>query len=125
MPEAVELRLTIPPELGQEAEVLEELLQRVRTAEMSIAAERQRTGQRVYGGRAVLRQAWWERPTSADPRRNLRPRVATRSKWLRIQALQRNRAFLMEYLGAGTFADDSAHAFLTLLSRKFGRRSRL
>jgi REP element-mobilizing transposase RayT len=100
MPEAVELRLTIPPELGPEAEVLEELRQRVIAAELSIAAERQRTGQRVYGRRAVLRQAWWERPTSFEPRRNLRPRVAARSKWARIEALQRNRAFLIDYAAA-------------------------
>jgi hypothetical protein len=69
-------------------------------AELSIAAERQRTGQRVYGRRAVLRQAWWERPTSFEPRRNLRPRVAARSKWARIEALQRNRAFLIDYAAA-------------------------
>jgi hypothetical protein len=100
MPEAVELRLTIPPELGPEAEVLEELRQRVDTVVASIAAERQRSGQRVYGRRAVLKQAWWARPTSFEPRRNLRPRVAARSKWARIEALLRNRAFLIDYAAA-------------------------
>jgi hypothetical protein len=100
MPEAVELRLTIPPELGPEVEVLEELRQRVASAEVSIAAERQRTGQRVVGRRAVLRQAWWERPTSFEPRRNMRPRVAARSQWARIEALQRNRVFLVDYAAA-------------------------
>jgi len=33
-------------------------------------------------------------------RRNLRPRVAARSKWARIEALQRNRAFLVDYAAA-------------------------
>jgi hypothetical protein len=80
--------------------VLEELRLRVAAAEVSISAERQRTGQRVYGRRAVLRQAWWERPTSFEPRRNLRPRVAARSKWARIEALLRNRAFLIDYAAA-------------------------
>jgi hypothetical protein len=80
--------------------VLEEQRQRVAAAEVSIAAERQRTGQRVYGRRAVLRQAWWERPTSLEPRRNLRPRVAARSQWARIEALQRNRVFLVDYAAA-------------------------
>jgi hypothetical protein len=51
MPEAVELRLTVPAELGPEADVLEELRQRVVAAVASIGAERQRTGQRVYGRR--------------------------------------------------------------------------
>jgi putative transposase len=97
MPQVVEMRLTIPAELGPEAEVLEELRQRVTTAVASIARERQRTGQRVYGRRAVLQQAWWERPTSFELRRNLRPRVAARSIWARIEALLRNRAFLVDY----------------------------
>ena len=58
MPDAVEMRLTIPAELGPEADVLEELRQRVAVAVTAIAAERQRTGQRVYGRRAVLQQPW-------------------------------------------------------------------
>jgi hypothetical protein len=100
MPEAVEMRLTIPAELGPEAAVLEELQQRVATAVAAIGAERQRTGQRVYGRRAVLQQPWWGQPTSFEPRRNLRPRVAARSTWARIEALLRNRAFLVEYAAA-------------------------
>ena len=100
MPEAVELRLTIPAELGPEADVLEELRQRVAAAVAAIGAARQRTGQRVYGRRAVLQQPWWGRPTSFEPRRNLRPRVAARSKWARIEALLRNRAFLVDYAAA-------------------------
>jgi hypothetical protein len=97
MPDAVELQLRIPPELGPETEVLEELRLRVAAAEESIAAERQRTGLRVLGRRAVLRQAWWQRPASLEPRRNLRPRIAARSKWARVEALQRNRLFLVDY----------------------------
>jgi hypothetical protein len=49
MPEAVELRLTVPTELRPEIDVLEDLRQRVAAAVASIGAERQRTGQRVYG----------------------------------------------------------------------------
>jgi hypothetical protein len=100
MPEAVALRLTIPAELGPEADVLEELRQRVAAAVAAIGVERKRAGQRVYGRRAVLQQPWWGRPTSFEPRRNLRPRVAARSKWARIEALLRNRAFLVDYAAA-------------------------
>jgi hypothetical protein len=32
-----------------------------------------------------------------EPRRNLRPQVAGRNKWARIEALLRNRAFVLEY----------------------------
>jgi putative transposase len=100
MPEAVELPLTIPCELGPEAEVLAELRQRVGAMEAAIAADRQRTGARVYGRRAVLRQAWWARPASCEQRRNFRPRVAARSKWARIEALRRNQDFVEDYVAA-------------------------
>ena len=97
MPDSVEMRLTIPPELGPEAEVLDDLRQRVAAVEAAAAAERHQTGRRVLGRRAVLEQSWHGRPTSIEPRRNLRPRVAARNKWARIEALLRNRAFLVAY----------------------------
>jgi REP element-mobilizing transposase RayT len=100
MPEAVEMRLTIPPELGPEAEVLAQLRERVRQVEAERKAERRRTGGRVCGRRAVLAQSWRHQPASYEPRRNLRPRVAVRSKWARIEALLRNRAFIVEYASA-------------------------
>jgi hypothetical protein len=70
MPEALEMRLTIPPELGVEAEVLAELRDRVRAVEVECEAERQRTGRRVLGRRAVLAQSWRGQPTSREPRRS-------------------------------------------------------
>jgi hypothetical protein len=92
MPEAVELRLTVPAELGPEADVLEELRQRMAAAVAAIGAQRQRMGQRVYG---ATRRAAPAVVGTADELRapaNLRPRVAARSKWARIEALRRNRA---------------------------------
>jgi REP-associated tyrosine transposase len=100
MPEAVELRLSIPAELGPEADVLAELRQRVAATEAAFAIERQRAGSRVYGRRAVLRQSCWATPASFEPRRNLRPRVAARNKWGRIEALQRNQDFIEDYTTA-------------------------
>jgi len=47
----------------------------------------------------VLAQSWHDCAVSLEPRRNLRPRVATRSKWARIEALLRNRAFAAEDVG--------------------------
>ena len=46
MPEALELPLTIPAELGPAAAVLSELHDRVRAGELERAAERARTGRR-------------------------------------------------------------------------------
>jgi REP element-mobilizing transposase RayT len=100
MPDEVELRLTIPPELGPEADVLAELRERVQAVEAAQEAERRRSGRRVLGRRAVLQQSWRGYPSTVEPRRNLRPHVASRSKWSRIEALQRNRAFIEDYVCA-------------------------
>ena len=100
MPEAVEMRLTIPPELGPEAEVLAELRERVGAVEATHEDERRRTGRQVLGRRAVLQQSWKAHPSSEEPRRTLNPRVAGRNKWSRIEALLRNRVFIEDYLRA-------------------------
>jgi hypothetical protein len=100
MPDALEAVLTIPPELGPTATVLSELRDRVRRVEVERTVERQRTGGRLRGRRAVLAQSWRDQPASCEPRRNLRPRIATPSKWARIEALLRNRAFVVEYADA-------------------------
>jgi len=52
------------------------------------------------GRKAVLRQEWSARPASHEPRRQLDPRVAARSKWSRFEALLRNRAFRDAYSAA-------------------------
>lgn len=97
MPDEVEIRLRIPPELGDEASLLRELEQRVREVEIEMAAERLRTGRRVLGRRAVLAQSWRTGPASQEPRRNLRPRVAAINMWARVEALLRNREWQRAY----------------------------
>ena len=76
------------------------VLERVRQAEESAATERQRSGAKVLGRKGVLGQRWCDRPTTREPRRELDPRVAARSKWSRIEALTRNRSFRDAYLQA-------------------------
>ncbi len=100
MPDTLALPLRLPAELGPTATVLSELRDRVRAVELERAAQRARTGGRVLGRRAVLAQSWRDAPASLEPRRNLRPRIATRSQWPRIEALLRNRAFAVDYADA-------------------------
>ena len=100
MPEEVTLTFAIPPELGDAADILARIRARVAEVEEAEAAKRARTGARVLGRRAVLRQSWSDRPRSREPRFGLRPSVACRSKWARIEALQRNRDFVAAYLDA-------------------------
>jgi hypothetical protein len=110
MPEVIEMPLTLPAELGEAAAVLSEVLERVRAVEHEHETERLRTGRRVQGRRAVLEQSWRDQPATWAPRRNLRPSVATRSKWARIEALLRNRAFAMDYASARERWRDGAAA---------------
>jgi hypothetical protein len=97
MPEEITLRLKIPPELGDREEILAEVQARVAAVEGEQIRERAKTGRRVLGRYAVLRQSWRESPTSREPRRNLRPTIATRSLWARLEAMQRKREFVASY----------------------------
>jgi REP-associated tyrosine transposase len=95
MPEMIELKLSIPPGLG--ASFVDELATLVGEAEAKVAQERSKTGRCVIGRRGILRQPWRGQPESKEPRRGLRPRVAARDQWSRIEALGRNKVFLIAY----------------------------
>ena len=97
MPETATLRLTVPRELGDAALLRAALRAQVAEREQGLALERQRAGRRVLGRRAVLAQRWHEAPTTREPRRNLRPRVAALDPVARIDALARQRVFVEEY----------------------------
>jgi putative transposase len=100
MPASVTLNLAFPPELGDSQQLLAELREQVTAVEKATAAERMRTGADVVGRRMILRQSWRDSPTSREVRRNLRPTIAARSQWSRVEALQRNREFLAAYRDA-------------------------
>lgn len=100
MPAEITLELTIPPELGEAAEVLAVLRERVAAFEESKRLERLKTGRSVLGRRRVLRQSPFASPTTESPRREIRPRVAARSRGSRIEALLRNRVFIDRYRAA-------------------------
>ncbi|MDQ3365811.1 MAG: hypothetical protein M3680_10330 [Myxococcota bacterium] len=100
MPDAVSLRLVIPPELGERDAVLAEIRAKVAIAEAAAAEQRARSATRVIGRRGILRQSWWHSPTSREPRRNLRPTIAARSDWSRLEAIRRNQEFLSDYRAA-------------------------
>lgn len=102
MPATATLELVIPPELGDPDAVRRELRERVAAVEQAVAAERASTGRSIVGRRAILQQSWRDQPSSREPRRNLRPRLAARSVWSRVEALRRNRAFVAAYRAAWT-----------------------
>lgn len=97
MPAEIELTLELPAHFEGKEEFLARLRQRIAEVEHLCASARQATGRCVVGRRRILRQSWRDSPTSHEPRRGLRPRVASRSKWARIAALQRNKQWQAEY----------------------------
>jgi putative transposase len=102
MPEAVSLSVSRPRgfEHLSDAQFAELVANHVRQVEEAVLAERRRTGACVLGRRAVLAQKCTHRPGGHEERRTLNPRVAARSKWSRIEALLRNRAFRDAYAAA-------------------------
>ena len=105
MPEQVEFACRVPvnhPKIGDVAGFLKELGELVAQTEQELARARAAEGRRVMGPRRVLRQPWSDSPTSHEPRRGPRPRVAARSTWSRLCALQRNQVFIEAYRAART-----------------------
>jgi putative transposase len=99
MPDEVALSLVIPAELGPTGHVINEIKAGVEAVEASSREERMRTGRRVLGRRQVLAQSWRSSPSSIEPRRVLRPRVAG-SGAARAVALLEFREFLSRYRAA-------------------------
>jgi putative transposase len=100
MPASIELRLGVPDHFEGRERLLAELRRRIGEAEVQCGEKRRAEGRSVLGRRRVLRQSPFSRPESHEPRRNMRPRVACRSKWQRIAALQRNKEWQAEYRDA-------------------------
>jgi hypothetical protein len=100
MPDEVELTLGLPDDFPEKAAFLAELERRIAEVEDRCARERMESGRRVLGRRCVLRQSWRDTPSSREPRRNLRPRVAARDKAERIAILRRNKEWQLEYRSA-------------------------
>jgi REP element-mobilizing transposase RayT len=96
LPEKARLKLTPPP--GFTAEEFRERLS-ARLAELEArAAKEHRT--EFLGAVRVMAQKPTARPGPGEPRRGLSPRVATRDKWKRIEALGRLKEFLSRYRAA-------------------------
>ena len=129
MPETTTLSFVRPQGFDEvnAAEFVNLVRARVKQVEDDSAAERRRTASAVYGRKAILAQRWSDRPRDREPDRELNPRVAAGSKWSRIEALLRNRAFREAYVIARTLFLEGAKEVLfpagTYWLRRFaGRR---
>lgn len=114
MPEHVAISFEPPPALVRLAreEYLHLLQQNVALVEQKAAIARRENGTPVLGRRGILAQRWNDRPSNAEPRRQLSPAVACRDKWRRIERLRENKLFQKLYRTA-------FHAFRSGLAALF------
>ena len=102
MPESVTFSLHRPPSLASmtSAEYLTTLRERIALVEAEMETQRMSDRVRLVGSKRVRRQPWSQRPISKAPRRGLRPRIAARNIWRRVEAIRRNKAFIDAYRAA-------------------------
>ncbi len=97
MPAEVSMTLRIPPELGDHDAFVAKLKRLVDSTVENERWKREQTGQKVLGRNAVMRRSWRESPTSKAPRRGLRPTIAGKDLWKRLEAIQRKQEFVERY----------------------------
>jgi putative transposase len=102
MPDQILLEFSRPPgfEKLSDADYTRLIDLGLREREAKAAEDRATRKFGVLGRAAILGQAWWEAPTTVEPRQDLRPRVAAKNVWRRIEAIRRNREFLEAYKAA-------------------------
>jgi putative transposase len=99
LPDEVTLELA-PPQGFESAEQFRLELHRALEAREATARTHWHARGGFLGVARVLRQRPTARPVSREPRRTLKPRVGTRDKWKRIEALGRLVEFLRAYRDA-------------------------
>ena len=97
MPDTISLELTPPPGFETPEDFQSRLTSALAAREQQAALELSSEGRAFLGEKGVLAQNPRAHPPSGEPRRKLKPRVAGRDKWKRIEALCRLRDFLRAY----------------------------
>jgi REP element-mobilizing transposase RayT len=97
-PEVVTLDV-VPSPLGAVSahQAIARIEDAVAAAEAEVRALRRRAGKRFLGRKAICAQRWTDRPHTEEPRRGIVPRIASRNKWRRIEALQRSKQFVVDH----------------------------
>jgi len=102
LPDEVELRFVRPPEFVElsEEQWCDKVTAAVEKREAELSRQRLAEGIKLVGRKAVRRQSAFSQPKTLAERRGLHPRVASKNKWLRIEALLRNKRFHARYRDA-------------------------
>ena len=95
----LDITLTMPSQFAHlsQDEYAAQLLEEITSKEQVISDDMERDGKSFMGKKAVAKQRHMDRPNTKEPRRQLSPKVACKSKWHRIEALQRLKSFFAEY----------------------------
>jgi putative transposase len=97
LPETVELELTAPPAFASAEEFRSALALELRHLEEKHHQEFASQGRRFLGVARVLAQNPFARPPAGEPRFELKPRIAARDKWKRIEGIFSLKSFLLDY----------------------------
>jgi REP element-mobilizing transposase RayT len=97
LPATAVLRLHRPPGFDSDEAFVAAAQATLAEAEARARAEVQGAGRGFLGVARVLAQHPFSRPRHTEPRRGLNPRVASRDKWRRIEALLRLAEFTTAY----------------------------
>jgi hypothetical protein len=102
MPATVKLTFLPPPSFSnlplQDYRL--QIQEHVIAVEAEAAAARRERRTTVLGRRRILAQRWSDKPSDAEPRRQVSANVACRDKWLRIERTQLNKLFQAIYRDA-------------------------
>jgi putative transposase len=97
MPESVALELVCPPGFESVEAFRRQLTATVTALEDGAARRLASQGRSFLGARRVLAQNPGARPSQGEAHRMLNPRIASRDKWKRIEAISRLKGFLSAY----------------------------
>ena len=112
------------PELP-DADARAKLRDAARQRSYAIAEKFRNEGGTFMGMKRVRRQPPDSSPNTRAPRRGIRPTVAGKNKWARIEALQRNKVFLEDHRAARLEFESGNHAVVFpfgtyLMVRRYG-----
>jgi REP element-mobilizing transposase RayT len=111
-PPLAPLELPCPAGFDSVVALRSRLTEELTRREYEVARDLAAKGRSFLGVRKVLAQDPDARPASVEPRRGLKPRVAGRDKWKRIEAIGRLKSFLAAYREAWHAFKDGARGVL-------------
>ncbi len=97
LPDAADLELAVPPGFASPEEFRARVSDELRTLEEKHQSDDAAEGRRFLGPARVLVQNPFSRPPPGEPRFGLKPRIAARDKWRRVEGLQYLKSFLRDY----------------------------